>query len=221
MTSPLLSIGRQFVIAIGALALLLFPWPGLEEAYSACFRFFGEFAFNFIGFEAIEFRRQDQGFSDILILVHHDVWNPARAGATSVITGSSQHTGYLPTAIFLAFWCGTALGRPDRWRTFFLGSLLVHAFIASEVASLLLWSLTSHAREFPTHDHMSFLNQAWWEFYVNTQKKIFLSPIVRTTVPVLILAAVALRAEQYVRVDPGLKCAGSAELRAGRSSRPA
>jgi hypothetical protein len=199
MSGPPLSPARQAVVVAGVLALLLFPWPRLEEAYSAAFRLLGKLVLDFAGFAEIRIQSQD-GAYDVFIHEPGEVWNCGLR---------SRHTGYLPTALFLALWCGTGLWRADRWRTLFLGGLLVHAFIAAEVAALVLWSLAEHAREHPTHGHASLLGRAWFDSCVGTLTRILVSPIVRTAVPILIWGAVVLRVEHYVRplgrakVEPG------------------
>lgn len=192
-------LGKRAAIATVVFAALIFPWPGLEAAYAACFRGLGDVTFAVVGLSAVEFHanplRDDSSnetFVYVLDTPHGGEWG---------VLCDAWFLGFVPSAIFLALWAGTPLARGVRWRALLLGGLLVHAFVYVRVALLLLHRWTRHAQESPEHGHPGFLLGPAWKELIRTLDELQANPFVYVLVAVGAWALVALRRAAWPRAE--------------------
>ena len=208
---------KRAAIAAGVFAVLLFPWPGLEDAYAASFRGLADVTFSLVGFSAVEFHANPlyDGSSEDTFVFVSDAPHGGEWGALC----DAWFLGFVPSAIFLALWAATPLSRGARWRALLLGGLLVHVFVCSRVALVVLDRWTRHAAESPEHGHPTFLLVPAWKAVVRTLDELQANPFVYVVVPMGAWALVALRraAERRTAVrradgQPGRHRAGGGPL---------
>lgn len=122
----------RFVVGVTlTYALLVSPWPGFRRAYAVAFR---------AGCKAWTGPVGDNGFVRLLppdpgrprtvrfLLQKRGAPAPVEVGVTD------RHTGFLPTALFVALALGAPLPWSRRWRALLVGLPVLVAFTAVRVA---------------------------------------------------------------------------------------
>jgi hypothetical protein len=178
-------LGYRAVRVLGGLALLLFllyPWPALRSAHARCFRASWEAAFRILGVP-VEFRAlpPTDGDLDTVLIVAESAGSGSWGQRCS-----SWFVGLVPTAVFLALWCGTRLPRSSSLRLLLVGMLSVQAFVLARVGILLLSGWTFHARSRPEHGHPELLTRPAWDRTMRALLDLHYDPIAYVLVPVLV-----------------------------------
>ncbi len=130
-----------FLKVIGVYAILVFPWPGVMNAYSAVFRTVGDYTFGSPGFFGpgsmsrfhplpVDAPHRDQGYDTDLVLKNLTLDRHRE------ILFKSRHA-YLPTAMFLALVLATGLPWARRGKALLWGLLWMHLFLGFKMALLL------------------------------------------------------------------------------------
>lgn len=181
------------------IALLIAPWPKLEEAYAKLLRVEAELLFGNFGAKGIVLFRPTDEPSDALhdtkiFLGHRDIVKPNGMRTMKVVKMSTRYIGYMPTALVVALVLATSLPWRRRLGSLAWGLFWVHCFVAfvlliiilhkynqSETIGLYQW--TGFSR--------SLLNAAH-EVFVTYIGPFFL-------VPVFIWVAVCFRREDWAK----------------------
>lgn len=122
----------RFVIVF---TLLMAPWPGLREAYAACFRAGGNVLLGAFGAHGsvrfLPLSTPDPEHDTELIL------RDRRTGKTVHLAGDSRLYGYLPTGFVLSLILATPMGRSRRVKALILGMALVNVYVILRLAVFL------------------------------------------------------------------------------------
>ena len=130
--SPLKRLSFFFIGCSLVYALLVVPWPGLLDAYRACFRAGGNVLFHSVGsagsvlFKPIP--SGDHARDTTLVLIKR---RPHYARGELDI--KSVYTGYRPTAFLIALVIATPIPWSRRWRALVWGLVWVNVFVALRV----------------------------------------------------------------------------------------
>lgn len=133
---PLRRISGFFLRGLVYYGILAVPWPGVTDAYQACFSAAGNVLFrSYAGRGYVSFRpiAAEPYGKDMKVTMIREV-PPRRRGTTEI---KSLNAGYRPTAFLIAL----VLATPVAWRrrvwALLWGLLLVNAFVAFRVGLLL------------------------------------------------------------------------------------
>ena len=162
---PLKRLLWFFVKLVLAYALLIAPWPGLREAYAACFRAGGTLLFSSfgadgrVGFKPAESKRK--GLDLEMTLTNQRV-----PGVGTTVTYNSGLRGYFPTAFLVALIAATPTPWSRRWKSLLWGLLLVNLFVAFRLA-LMLFQQFSGTHAIALFDPSPFRDGVLRELTVN------------------------------------------------------
>ena len=141
--SPARPIRRFLGGFVLAIAVLLAPWPGREEAYAKALRATGEFLFHNFGAKGlVRFRPNDEPratrHDTKIFLAHRD--QVRRDGSTNAVFVQfhAHQTGYVPTALVVALVLATPIPWRRRLGALLWGLLWVHGFIVFVLGLMIL-----------------------------------------------------------------------------------
>lgn len=129
---PVKRISIAFLICFASYGVLIAPWPGVMNAYRACFRGAGSFLFDSVGtggsatFEPLS---QDDHTLDTKIVLGHT----RIPGATPSIRINCASIGYRPTVFLLALVLATPIPWSRKWRALLWGLFWVNVFVGFRV----------------------------------------------------------------------------------------
>ena len=128
--SPLKRLSLFFIGCSLVYALLIVPWPGLLDAYRACFRAGGNVLFHSVGGSAgsVLFKpipSGDHARDTTLVLIKRRPYD-----ARAELDIKSVYTGYRPTAFLIALVIATPIPWSRRWRALVWGLVWISAFVA-------------------------------------------------------------------------------------------
>ena len=137
---PAPSTARRFALRLLLVyGLLIIPWPGLKSGYGSLFRTSGNGLLHAFGFRGIvELRPPAEEHAAWDIEMHmknlktRERWH---------VEYSSRGWGYLPTAAIVALILATPLAWSRRWIALAAGLVLVHLFIATRIAAVILYGM--------------------------------------------------------------------------------
>jgi hypothetical protein len=130
-----------FVLFLVFYGLLLLPWPGLRQAYAACFRAGGTLLFGSFGAPgAVRFlpaATPATGLDTDVVLI-----NP-RNGVSGRTQHDSRHMGYLPTAMLVSLVLATPAPWRRKGRALLWGLVAVNAYVALRIGLVLVRDLSN------------------------------------------------------------------------------
>jgi hypothetical protein len=194
-------------------ALLIAPWPGLEDAYARAFRAVAQRVLFWYGADGV-IRFEAGAEQDET----HDTGLVAQNKRTGAFVGmgiDTRYEGYVPTVFLLSL----TLASPVAWRrrgwALVWGMLAVHVFIALKLLVMVtyLFSLDHPASLFALSDF-------WDKVLAGLLQMIAPSPLTWLIVPLFIWILVTFRREDFsasagdeadARRSPGRKPAQDAE----------
>jgi hypothetical protein len=183
------SLGGFVVRFLIVYALLMIPWPGLEQAYSAVFRMGANVTYGLFGGDVgIRFRppKEGEGEADAEITLSKRHGN---AMATRHIPTQARHLGYRPTAVAVALLLATPNPWRRKWRGLFWGLLAVHVFIGLRVGLLLIEALSQDTAV------QAFTLSSFWDAVLSRAiPALVRAPAGSYIVPILIWLLVSFRA---------------------------
>lgn len=111
--------------------LLVFPWPGWRDTYAAGHRAIANRVFGSFGsLGSANFRPStDPGAKHDTVMAIRSRQSPVE-GATGY---DARLEGYLPAAVFIALHLATPVPWARKWRTFLLGLIVIHVFVALRI----------------------------------------------------------------------------------------
>ena len=202
-------IAGFFALSLVAFALLMAPWPGVQEAYGAGFRAVGNALFAWFGpagtvhFGPISTVDPDR---DMELLLRNRL-----NGAEYTFTGSARLQGYKPTAFVLALTLATPIPWRRRWWALLWVFLLVNVYVALRVVVFLLAAFSgdnSLALFTLGPFGKSALDYLHWVVVTSFAGWLIL--------PLPIWAFVSLRREDWRTIVQGTQAAASGEQEIGR-----
>ena len=132
--------GFAIRLAIGY-ALLVVPWPGLNDIYATAFRACGNVLFASFGPSgSVRFVAADPTENKWDTETH--LYRQGRADYWR-IGQNSRYTGYLPTITLIVLVLATPVTWSRRGTALFWGLLLVHGFVAIRLAVSLMYGFRS------------------------------------------------------------------------------
>lgn len=125
---------RRLALFFGFFAVLIAPWPGINDAYSAWIRASGRAAFYMghpgfeLKFEALQETRDRPLDTRIVLIGLRDPQGEGRRRAT-VMDLDMRGIGWVPTAFLAALVLASPIPWPRRVRALVLGLVAMHAFV--------------------------------------------------------------------------------------------
>ncbi len=165
--------------------LLIVPWPGLMDAYSAFFRACGNQLFKSFGSQgAVSFRppsTPDAAWDTEVLLKNR------QRSSSWLMAYDTRRSGYLPTAALIALTLASPITWRRRGQALVWGLILVNVFIAVRVAVSLVY-------QFRNVDLYVF--RPFWDRAITiTYEAVSVSILTSCLVPVLIWMLVCFRGE--------------------------
>ena len=128
-------------------ALLMAPWPGLDEAHAGLLRVAGNVLFARFGSDGVvQFRSLSAPAPGHELEV---ALSNLRSGVAYVFPFSSRKQGYKPTAFVLALTLATPIPWSRRWRTVLWGLLWVNVYVLLRVTVFLFAAFSGDAQLAP------------------------------------------------------------------------
>ena len=183
---PRRAIARFFLLLAFFYALLMMPWPGLQNAYARVFESGAESLFGSFGPDGlVRFvpspAATGRTHTDILL-------SNRRTGANGWARFSSRAAGYAPAAFLIALALSTPLPLRRKVWALLLGMLLLHAFIALK----LLLTIT-HLFSVDRPVALFNLSEFWREILRGAVRLVAFAPFFSLVVPTFIWILVTFR----------------------------
>lgn len=180
-------------------ALLVAPWPGVENGYAAYFRgmgnvWMGSAVGMFGGGRTLSFAKpqEEVGNRDTLMLV-----GAKGASEVRVVPFVARIKGYLPTAMVVALVLATPIPWRRRWRALLWALLLVHLFIGFRMGVAAFHTFTR-----PTEFAWTTLGPASEEALRLAHKIFFKGYAMSFVVPAVVWIALCVRLEDLRGAEP-------------------
>lgn len=188
---------RFVAVALGTYALLVLAWPLVGRAYDVTFREGANLACAVLGIEGVRFEKNLGHMEGVAALQERNiaVYVESRREGSRVdywgTTLTSRYFGYVPTAIFLALLAATPLPWKRRLKALGIGGLLLYAFVAARVATLLLYEAQNQPG--------AASHERWSTIVHHLNGLLNMEPTIYSIVPALIWLAAAIRRDDLPR----------------------
>jgi hypothetical protein len=196
--NPILLATAKFVFIFG---LLIFPWPGWNQAYSGYFRGLGDAVFSrpddqrIVLFRAKEMQHGFSSLDSQMVIGNRASVDSSGKGLSKVLSLDTRSIGWTPTALTIALILSTPVPWRQRGWALVWGVILIHVFILFSL-QVAIWNQS------PALSLLD-LSPFWKEMVDALDYTLLVQLGASFSVPILIWILVTIRRQDLFRIAGG------------------